>query len=433
MPARSERLAALFGRTHAGIKPGLDLIEELLAALDHPETRFLSVHVAGTNGKGSTCAILERTLREMGLQTGLFTSPHLIRVNERIRIGGRELDDDTFYELLDRIAAVEESLTRLPTFFEILTAAAFLAFAEAGVQIAVLETGMGGRLDATNVVTPLVSVITRIDFDHMEFLGDTLPKIAAEKAGIIKPGRPLVIAPQADEALAVLLETAAARSAPVTMAAEQVSLSARRVRLDGQTLQAETADNRYGKLLLPLHGRFQLDSFAAALCALEILCAQLQSELDPAILRTALADVSWPARCQILSQTPPVVLDVAHNPSGARALTETLRELFGKKARGRFIIAHMRDKDAKGFLQTLAPLAEEVLCVPLSTSRALPPEDLAKHARSLKLNARSVTLEEAKNLAQSPAAPADFTCIAGSVYLAGAWLETNTDPGESVR
>jgi dihydrofolate synthase/folylpolyglutamate synthase len=431
MPSsRSERLAALFERTHAGIKPGLDLIRELLEALGDPQARFLSVHVAGTNGKGSTCAILERTLRETGLKTGLYTSPHLVRVNERIQLQGRDIDDDTFYSLLDRIEAVEPSLSRPPTFFEILTAAAFLAFADAGVQIAVLETGMGGRLDATNVVTPLVSVITRIDFDHMEYLGDTLPKIAAEKAGILKPGRPAILAPQMPEAMEVLLSTAANLEAPVTLAEDSVSLSGRRVSLKGQTLNAETPLNRYGKLLLPLHGRFQLDSLATALAALEEIHTQLQTELEPEIFRAALADLHWPARCQVLSEDPPVLLDVAHNPAGARALTDTLRELFGKKARGRFIIAHMADKNADGFLKEIAPLTAELLCVPLTSSRALPAETLAERARALRLPARALRLAEAKTLAQSAPADADFTCIAGSVYLAGAWLESATDPGE---
>lgn len=431
MPSRTERLAALFDRTHHGIKPGLGLIEELLAALGHPQSRFLAVHVAGTNGKGSTCAILERVLRELGLTTGLYTSPHLVRVNERIRIGGAEIDDETLHALLDRIQAVESSLSRLPTFFEILTAAAFLAFADAGVQIAVLETGMGGRLDATNVVTPLLSVITRIDFDHMEFLGDTLPKIAAEKAGIIKPNRPLILAPQHDDALPVLLQTAARLGAPVTPAAEHVSLSRRTVSIAGQTLHVETPVTTYGKLTLPLHGRFQLDALATALAALEELCTQLQTELPPALLRRALADLTWPARCQVLSPSPPLLLDVAHNPSGAQALCDTLRELFGKKARGRFIIAHMRDKDAEAFLRTLAPLAAELLCVPLDTPRALPPEDLARLATRLHLSARALTLPEARRLAAAGPAPHAFTCIAGSVYLAGAWLATAPDPGES--
>lgn len=430
MSSHSDRLATLFNRTHSGIKPGLELIQELLSALDHLESRFLALHVAGTNGKGSTCAMLERTLREMGLQTGLFTSPHLVRVNERIRINGIEIDDQALNQYLGRIEAAESSLSRPPTFFEILTATAFLAFADAGVQIAVLETGMGGRLDATNVVVPLVSVITRIDFDHMEFLGTTLPEIASEKAGIIKAGRPVVVAPQAEEALAVLQKRATDLNAPLTLADEQVSLTGRRVSLQGQTLQVETPENRYGKLHVPLHGRFQLDSLAAALCTLEILCAQLQTELDPALLRRALADLSWPARCQVLSEDPPVLLDVAHNPSGARALAETLRELFGRKARGRFIVAHMADKDAQGFLKEIAPLAADVLCVPLASTRAVAPGVLAECARTTGLNARAVSFDEAKRLSQIPPESADFTCIAGSVYLAGAWFDSSVDPGE---
>lgn len=429
MPTRSDRLAALFQRTHAGIKPGLDLMRDLLDALGNPQSRFLCIHVAGTNGKGSTCAILERTLRDMGLQTGLFTSPHLVRVNERIRVGGVEIDDDSLYALLDRIEAAEASLSRPPTFFEILTAAAFLAFADAGVQLAVLETGMGGRLDATNVITPLLSVITRIDFDHMEYLGDTLPKIAGEKAGIIKPGRPVVIAPQADEALEVLLRAAEEQGVAVTLADQQVSLSGRRVSLKGQRLHAETAQNRYGTLQFPLQGRFQLDSLATALAALEETADQLKTTLDPACFRKALSRVDWPARCQILSENPPVLLDVAHNPAGAAALMDTLRELFGLKARGRFILAHMADKDADGFLKQIAPVATDVICVPLATARALPPEHLAQRAEAHRIPARVLSLADAKILVRSPC-EAGFTCIAGSVYLAGAWLAPDTDPGE---
>ncbi len=426
---RDERLAGLFARTHAGVKPGLELMTELLDALGNPQVRFLCIHVAGTNGKGSICAILERVNRELGLKTGLYTSPHLVRVNERIRMGGEEVSDEALHRALDLIASVEGGLSRLPTFFEILTAAAFLIFAEAGVQLAVLETGMGGRLDATNVVTPLVSVITRIDFDHMQYLGDTLPAIAFEKAGILKAGRPAVFTPQAEEAMAVLCRRAGELDCPVFFSGEQVAVSARKTDLKGQRFLLETQEADYGRQSLSLAGRFQLDALAAAVTALEIECGILGLSLEAATLRRALADLRWPARIQVLREEPPVILDVAHNPAGAAALVETLRELFGRNCRGLWVVGQMRDKDVEGFLRTVKPHVGEMLCVAVSSERALPADELAAKALRLKLSARACDLGGAKEaVARSTAS---FACIAGSVYLAGAWLSGQaSDPGE---
>lgn len=429
-PDREARLARLFARTHAGIKPGLDLMRELLEALGNPQERFLSVHVAGTNGKGSTCAILESLLRHTGLRAGLYTSPHLARVEERIRIQGRMISADRFDAALDAIEAVEDSLSRPPTFFEILTAAAFHAFAEEEIQIAVLETGMGGRLDATNVVTPLVSVITRIDMDHMEYLGATLTAIAGEKAGILKPGRPAVTAPQMEEAEAVLRERAEALGVPRLQSGEHVRISQRTCSLSGQRLHLETPEGDYGKIHLPLLGRFQLDALATALTAYEQVCDVLGIPVDPDTVKLAVAAVEWPARVQVLREEPPVILDVSHNPGGAAALAETLREVFGKKARGRFVAGMMRDKDATGFLRALRPLIAELWCTSIDQPRALSPEEFCGIAACMGIPARVVALAEAKaRIAEK--APGEFTCIAGSVYLAGAWLEdAAVDPGE---
>jgi len=430
---REKRLSRLFERTHVGIKPGLELMTELLDALGNPQTRFLSLHVAGTNGKGSTCAILERLSRELGLKTGLYTSPHLVRVNERIRLQGQEVADDSLHRALDRIEAVEGALSRLPTFFEMLTAAAFLIFAEEGVQLAVLETGMGGRLDATNVVTPLVSVITRVDLDHMQYLGDTLSAIAFEKAGILKPGRPAVLTPQAEEAMAVLARRAEELDCPVRLSGEQVSVSGRKTDLKGQRLRLETQEADYGTLSLPLLGRFQLDALAAAVTALELMCEILGLRLEGVALRRALADLHWPARIQVLREDPPVLLDVAHNPSGAAALTEALRECFGRNCRGLWVVGQMRDKDVNTFLCIVKPFVREMLCVAVSSGRALPADELAAKAARLRIPARACSLAEAREAVRT-VQDAAFTCIAGSVYLAGAWLSegnAGADPGES--
>ena len=428
---REEKLAALFSRTHAGIKPGLGLMHELLGALDNPQSRFLCVHVAGTNGKGSVCAMIEAVLREAGLRTGRFTSPHLLRVNERICLNGVPISDDALHAMLGKIEAVEASLSRPPTFFETLTALAFLAFAEAGVQIAVLETGMGGRLDCTNVVSPLVSVITRIDFDHMAFLGNTLPEIAAEKAGIIKAEHPVVMAPQAEEAREVIVRTAAAMSAPLLESGAHVSLSGRRQSLEGQRVHVETPEADYGTLRLPLLGAFQMEALATAVCALEQVFGIFGSALSPEILKKGMEALSWPARCQVLQTDPPLILDVAHNPAGASALSDTLVELFGRKAKGVFVVGHMRDKDAEGFLRGIAPRVAHCICTSVETDRALPAEALAEHAKRLGLRVEVRALAEAKSRLSERLADANFGCIAGSVYLAGAWLGPGMDAGES--
>lgn len=428
--SREERLSKLFARTHAGIKPGLEFPGELLEALDNPHFRFLSVHVAGTNGKGSVCAMTEAMLRGMGLKTGLYTSPHLVRVNERVRVLGEDLDDDTLHALLDRIEAVEPTLSRPPTFFETLTALAFLAFARAGVQIAVIETGMGGRLDATNVVTPLVSVITKVDMDHTAWLGKTLEAIAGEKAGILKRGRPAVFAPQSPGAERVLRERAVELGCPTLWSAEHASLSGRKQDLDGQRVRVSTPEAEYGQVRLPLLGKFQLDALATALATVETVCRELDLEIDPDRLRASLATIHWPARCEVLRRSPPLILDVAHNPGGASALSETLGELFGKSTRGVFLVSHMRDKDASGFFKRLGPRVSTCFCTAVRGDRATPPEELAEVARREGLNAFPLPLDSARHrfLEESEAAP--FGCVAGSVYLAGAWGGASTDPGE---
>jgi len=421
---RDERLQELFTRTKMGMTPGLELVRELLAALGDPQERFLSVHVAGTNGKGSTCALLEQGLRTLGLKTGLFTSPHLVRVNERIRLNGLPVEEEDLDRWLGQVQEVEPTLSRLPTFFETLTAVAFLAFAHSGVQVAVLETGMGGRLDSTNVVTPLVSVITRVDMDHQQYLGTTLTAIAGEKAGILKPGRPAVIGAQALEAESVLRTRAEALECPLCLAPLTVTISGRKQTLEGQQFHLSTDALEVGRVRTRLMGAYQMENIATAVAALEVAADQLSLPLDADTVKTTLAETCWAARGEVVSIDPPVIVDVAHNPGGAKALSELLIDLFGRKAKGTFVLASMKDKDTDKVLQVLKPHIETVWCVSVESERSRSAEELVDLAAAVGLAAVPKTLEEARALIQSGQVKGGFACITGSVYLAGAWTET---------
>jgi dihydrofolate synthase/folylpolyglutamate synthase len=423
-------LNELFARTHMGIRLDLSYMHDFLEALGNPQERFLSVHVAGTNGKGSTCAILDQGIREMGLKTGLFTSPHLVKVNERIRVDGEVIGDDVFADLLARVQKLETRLERLPTFFEVLTAVAFLAFAEAGVQVAVLETGLGGRLDCTNVVTPLVSVITRVDMDHQKFLGSTLEKIAAEKAGIIKAGRPVVLGAQALAAEAVVRQRAEDLECVLHLVPLQVSISGRKQSLKGQTFSLSTEEAEYGRVQVPLLGQFQLENISTAVVALEEVARQLTIPLVVKTLKSTLASVRWAARGEVLRVDPPLLLDVAHNPGGAQALAVLLNELFGRKAKGVFVLASMRDKDTEEVIRILKPWMQKVYTVQVSSERSRSAEELCALVRKAGIDAEAVTVDQARVLMRDQPEAA-FGCITGSVYLAGAWLaEQDPEPGD---
>ncbi|MEX2607574.1 MAG: folylpolyglutamate synthase/dihydrofolate synthase family protein [Kiritimatiellia bacterium] len=430
-PDRDQQLASLFVRTHAGIKLDLAFMRELLEAVENPQQRFLSIHVAGTNGKGSTCAMLEAGVRAHGLKSGLFSSPHLVRVNERIQVMGIPLSDKDFYGVLDQVQRIEGSLSRLPTFFETLTAMAFLAFAQAGVQVAVLETGLGGRLDCTNVVEPLLSVITRVDMDHQHFLGDTLSKIASEKAGIIKPGRPVIVGAQEAEADKVLCERAQACGSRLIRAEEAIGVSGRRQDLTGQRFTLASPSREYGRIRFPLLGRFQLENVCTAVAALELFEELLSLPGEGEGIRTAVQEVNWPGRGQVLSTNPPILLDVAHNPGGAKALNDLLLELFGRKARGVLVWGGLADKDLKGFIRLVRPRFSRCVCVALNSPRAASVDRLLDIAEGEGLKAEAGTLSGLRSTGSDWVGDADFGCVAGSVYLAGEWLsDGQPDVGE---
>jgi dihydrofolate synthase/folylpolyglutamate synthase len=417
--ASLEKLYAL--RTF-GIKPGLDPIRGLLTGLGEPHLGFAAVHIAGTNGKGSVAAMLDSVLRAAGFRVGLYTSPHLVRFNERIRVGGEAVSDDVLADLFDRVAPVAADLARRgvqPTFFEYTTAMAFEHFRRERVQIAVVETGLGGRLDATNVVLPLISVITRVGLDHMVYLGDTVEAIAGEKAGIIKEGRPVVCGAMPEAAREVVRSTALDRHAPFVDAAEAVAVRRVSQSLAGQKVHIGTENADYGTVLLRLLGRHQLENVATVMAVVEALAGAGGLAVAPAAVKAGLAAARWPGRLDVLSEAPPVILDGAHNPDAARVLAASLKELFRHRPVA-LVWGMCSDKDALGFSAELGAVVRVCWPVALATERTRTQAELANIARSRGWEVRPADLAGALAAAERWAQEQDgVVCIAGSLYLAG--------------
>jgi len=432
--ATFEALDRLFIRTNAGIKPGTEAIVALLDALGNPQSEFLSVHVAGTNGKGSVSAILESILRAAGLKTGLYTSPHLVHFNERFKISGHPVSDAFLEELIERVEVADEHAAkseRPGTFFELSTAIAFSAFADIQAQVAVIETGLGGRWDATNVINPLVSVITPIAYDHTEFLGDSLKAIAGEKAGIIKPGRPVVIADQPDAQVRdVLAAEAEACEAPVIWQDQAISLARSKQDINGQTLLVETVNESYGTCRLPLLGEHQVQNLGTAVLAAEAVFQQLGLDLEPEAVKQGITSVAWPGRCEVLRRDPPLLVDGAHNPAGASSLLSTLEALFpGKK--GAFVFGFLSDKDPVAMIDILAERVGFAVATAVDSPRAICAEDTRNLLNTCQIKAEACSLEESIARAVAWAEANDsFVCITGSLYLVGAALEWHDEQEE---
>jgi dihydrofolate synthase/folylpolyglutamate synthase len=392
-------------------KFGLERIRAVLAALGNPQDGLTIVHVAGTNGKGSTCAMIEAGFRAAGLRTGLYTSPHLAEPTERIRVDGRAVSAERFAEAFNRVhAVVEELLAREAidlhtTYFETVTAMAFVIFAEEGVERVVLEVGLGGRLDATNVVRPMLAVITAIDFDHEAYLGRGIESITAEKAGILKPGVPAVFARQRPEAAAVLDRRAAELGIAVTRAAESgargLSLDARgsRFELDGATPLA---------IRCPLAGEHQVDNAITAALALRA-CG-----VDARAIETGIAAAVWPGRLEYVRERPATILDGAHNPAAARALAAYITRFY-PTARLRLIFGIMRDKAAAEIAGILFPLTWQVIVTAPQQSRSLAPESLRAVIDHPNLHF-APRLEDALRLVED-SSPDDVIFITGSLFL----------------
>lgn len=417
-------LERLYARRAEGIKLGLDVTLALASSLGDPHRKVPAIHVAGTNGKGSVCAMLHAMLCAAGCRAALYTSPHLVHFRERFRIGDEEIDDRTLMDLLEEVEAHAAEVAgrpglRQPTFFEFTTAAAFAWFARAGAEVAVLETGLGGALDSTNIVDPLLSVITAIDIDHTGFLGHDLAGIAREKAGIIKPGRPVVCVPMAEPAAEAVAAAARERGAPLLWVEDLVSVRRVRQDLDGQVLAVETADRRYPPLRCPLLGRHQIQNVAAALAAVEALSTHVGLTLPDAAVRDGLAGVRWPARGQVLRRDPLVLLDAAHNPSGAAVLRKLVEDVARRRPCA-WVIGFSRDKDVAAVMRIWAPRIAACWAVPMRAAAGMPVEEVAMHARNVGLHPEIASLRDGLRAALAWAQEHNgVVIVAGSIYLAG--------------
>ena len=416
-------LARLYTRHTFGIKLGLHVEEALLGRMGNPQRGLACIHVAGTNGKGSVCALLDSIFRAAGYRTGRYTSPHLVRFNERICVNGEPITDAALGPLAvlgERVAEmVEKELGQAPTFFEVTTAMAFQYFREQKVDVVLLETGLGGRLDATNVVTPLVSVITSIGMDHMAYLGPELESIAREKCGIIKAGRPVVSGVREEPARGVIRAEAARRRAPLVEAWEAVSVQAKGVGMEGQKVVVESAGGISGTLMLPLLGPHQLDNLGVALAVVDLLQGEGTFEGLMAAVKRGVAGARWPGRCEILSRDPLTILDGAHNPAAAERLAETLEQLAGKAPVG-LVCGFCGDKDVRGFFRAMAGTVKRAWFVPIANERNIAREDLRQAAAGLKWEIEEASLAEGLAGAKAWAREGGgVVCIAGSLFLVG--------------
>ncbi len=361
------------------IDPDLDRITRLLALLGDPQRSFRSVHLTGTNGKTSTARMVEALLAADGSRTGRFTSPHLTSIVERISLDQHPIDVGRLLRTYEAVRGEAERVDAIGphpvSFFEMTVAMAYAAFARHGTEVAVVEVGMGGRWDATNVIDAEVATILPIALDHTDYLGGTIREIAAEKAGIIKPGAVAVSARQTDDALAVLRRRTDEQGAAIVLEGSDFAVTHRSATPGGQVVSVAGLHGRYDALPLALHGAHQAQNAAVAIASVEALRGE---PLDPAAVHTALRHVASPGRFEIRPGTPPVILDAAHNPHGARTLAACLAESPAGTTVA--VVAVMADKDHESVLRELAPVVDHVVCVRSSSPRCLRAEDLARSA-----------------------------------------------------
>jgi len=423
----------LYSLQGLGVKLGLENIRALLDRIGHPEASYRKVLVGGTNGKGSVCAMLEAILRRHGLKTGMFSSPHLVRPNERVRINGHDLPDADLHRILfylrDRIGSGLEAgiLDAHPSFFETITATSLQAFHEEQVDVAILEVGMGGRLDATNSGDVDVSVVVTVDLDHTKSLGPTLELIAVEKGGIIKPGRPLVSGVVQDSPRDILQSICEERGATWIDANTSSTLAY----TGGSSFTIETRERRYPGLNLSLAGAHQRENTRIAIVALEALAGRIGLDIDPGAVATALAGVRWAGRLEWIPGRPPLLLDAAHNAAGAAILADFLATLDGPPPV--LLFGATREKNLDELLLPLAPFVRGIVASKPGVQRAMEPDLIYEYAHAYfrPVEMRSAPAE-ALEAARSIAGPEGAVLVAGSLYLVGnvmAALETEPVPG----
>ncbi|GAA4733091.1 folylpolyglutamate synthase/dihydrofolate synthase family protein [Nocardioides endophyticus] len=416
------------------LEPSLDRILAFTELLGDPQRAYPVIHLTGTNGKTSTSRMIDTLLRALDLRTGRFTSPHVERMSERISIDGEPLSDDDFVRAFNDVAPYTELVDRDQdhplSFFECVVGMAYAAFADAPVDVAVVEVGMGGSWDATNVADAAVAVVLPVAIDHARYLGDTAVQIAFEKAGIIKPGSAVVLAEQTPEVAAVLQERIAEVGATVVREGIDFGVAARTPAVGGQMLSLQGLRARYDDVFLPLYGAHQAQNAAVALAAVESFLGSGEQELDADLVRAAFAEVTSPGRLEIVRRSPTVVLDAAHNPHGAEALGAALEDSFTfNPLIG--VVGVMADKDQEQLLVALEPHLAHIVCTQNSTDRALPAEQLAVIAREVFGEDRvSVTpalgdaIEAAATLAEAGAAFGEgvgsgAVLVTGSVVTVG--------------
>jgi len=401
-------------------------VDELLAQLGNPHLRARSVHITGTNGKGSVAAMVASVLTVSGYATGLYTSPHLHTWRERIRVNGELISEEEFVSLVERVKPEVEVVNRKATYgqlttFELLTALAFAYFGLKEADFQVLEVGMGGRFDATSVITPEVCIITSVSFDHTDVLGSSLVEIADEKAAIIKPGGIVVTSPQLEEVARVIEEACSKRGAELVRVGRDVTWQSLGFDLNGQLLRVKGRLGSY-ELSIPLLGQHQLDNAATAVAALEVL-AERGYNISRGNITSGLARVSWPGRFQILSRHPLLVVDGAHNPDAARRLRESLEQYLDFE-RAILVIGTSDDKDIAGIVSELSSLFNKVIATRSHHPRSAAPELIVAEFRRHGIDAQAAgTVVEALSLALTLAGTRDLICVAGSLFVVAEAIE----------
>ncbi len=424
-----ETVEYLYDLQKFGTKLGLDNTRALMGLLGDPDKRPAFLHVTGTNGKGSVSALSASALSEAGLLTGLYTSPHLVSFTERIKVGGVEITEREVVDLARRLKSlIDDRMPGLnPTFFEFTTAMAMDYFARAGAEVVVLEVGMGGRLDSTNVVTPQCSVITNVEMEHREYLGDTLLEIAREKAGIIKPGVPLVTSEKKPGVLEYISDACRGAGSPMLLLGRDFGYKEKGFGWEGgrlvQRMDYFGPGGDIEDIEVPLAGRHQLENAATAACALGVMKEKFPG-IDARAVRGGFAKTRWQGRLEVVSDSPLLVLDGAHNPASAARLAESVREYFGGRYRRLLLVVGvLADKDFKAMLDILTPLADKVILTQAQYERAVPAAALASLAGG---GAEVIaTVREAVGAALREAGKEDMVLVTGSLYVVGeakAWL-----------